>query len=100
MPYMSSMDANFCDAQDLIYALQNPAPASPLVKIGNGQKEELRTLAKILSKTNPPAVHPRVPVREVVEKKIQQVNQQGTQMKSVPQSKTFTNVEPLRVPIV
>ena len=31
MPRMSSMDATYYAAQDLIYALQNPVPSSPLV---------------------------------------------------------------------
>ena len=44
MPQMSSMDATYHAAQDLIYALQNPTPASSLVKLVNGHKEELWTL--------------------------------------------------------
>ena len=35
MPQMSSIYAMFHSAQDLIYTLHNPAPASPLVKLGN-----------------------------------------------------------------
>ena len=38
MPHMSSMDATFHAAQDLIYTLHNPEPERPLVKIGNGHK--------------------------------------------------------------
>ena len=38
MPQMSSMDATYHAAQDLIYSLQNSPPASPLVKLGNGHK--------------------------------------------------------------
>ena len=67
MTNMSSKDATFHFAQDLIYAQQNPAPASPLVKLGNGNKEALRTLAEIFRKSIPPEVPPRVPVREVVQ---------------------------------
>ena len=44
MPQMSSMYATFHAAHDLIYALHNPAPGIPLIKIGNGQKETLRNL--------------------------------------------------------
>ena len=66
MPQMSSMDANFHAAQDIIYALQIPSPESPLVKLGNGHKETLSTLAKIFRKENPPTVPARVPFREVV----------------------------------
>ena len=33
---MSSMDATYHAAQDLIYALQNLEPASPIVNLGNG----------------------------------------------------------------
>ena len=71
---MSSMDATYHAAQDLIYALQNPETASPIVKLGNGHKEALKTLAEIFIKANPPAVPPRVPVREVGQKKLQEVN--------------------------
>ena len=41
-----------------------------------------------------------MPFRELGQKKLQELNQKGTQMKSAPKSKPFTNVEPLRVPIV
>ena len=94
------MDETYHAAQDLSYALQNIAPASPLVKLVNGHKESLETLAEIFRKTNPTAVPLRVPVREVGKNKIQEVNQEGTQMKIAPQSKPFTNVEPLRLTIL
>ena len=58
------------------------------------------TLAEIFRKANPPAVTPKVTPREVVQKKLQEVNQEGTQMKSAPQSNLFTNAESLRVSIV
>ena len=41
-----------------------------------------------------------MPVREVGQKKLQSVNQEGTQMKMSPQSKPITNAEPMRLPIV
>ena len=44
MPQMSCMDATYHAAQDLIYAPQNPAPARPLVRLGNGHKEAFNTL--------------------------------------------------------
>ena len=75
MSQMSSTDANIHSAQDLFYALQNPAPETPLLKLGNLHKEALRTLAEIFRKANPPAVPPRVPVREVFQEKLQEVNQ-------------------------
>ena len=75
MPPMSYMDANYHSAQDLIYALHNPSPTSPLVELGTGHKESLNTLAKIFRKANPPAVPTRVPVREVGQKKLQEVSQ-------------------------
>ena len=54
MPQMSSMNATYHTAQDLIYAIQNPAPVIPLVKLRNGHKEALNTLAEIFRKPNPP----------------------------------------------
>ena len=91
MPQMSSMDANYHSAQDLIYALHNPSPAIPLVKLLNVQKVSLKTLANIFIKANPPAVPPRVPVREEGQKKFQEINQEGNQMKRAPQSNPITN---------
>ena len=41
MPKMFSTDATFHYAQHLIYALQNPAPAIPLVKLENRHEEAL-----------------------------------------------------------
>ena len=45
MPKMSSIDATFHDAQDLVYALYNLSQENPLDKLGNGYKESVRTLA-------------------------------------------------------
>ena len=53
MLQMSSTDATFHAAQDLVYALQNPAPENPLIKLGNGHKEALRNLDEIFIKKNP-----------------------------------------------
>ena len=100
MPQMSSMHAMYHAAQDLIYALQNPSPAITLVKLGHGNKEALKTLDDIFRKANPPVVLPRVPVKEVGQKKLQEMNQEGTQMKSTPRSNPVINEEPLRVHIV
>ena len=85
MPQMSSMDATYHAAQDIIYALHNPSPASRLVKLGNGHKEALKTISDIFRKSNPPAVPPRVSVTEVGQKKLQEMIQEGTQMKMAPQ---------------
>ena len=74
---MYSIDATCHAAQDRIYLLQNPAPASPLVKLVHGHKEVLKILAEIFIKANPPAVPPRMPFRKVVQKKLQEVNQKG-----------------------
>ena len=82
---MSSMDSNYHSAQDIIYALHNPEPARPLVKLGNGHKEALKNLAEIFRKVNPPAVPPRLPVREVGQKKLQEVNEEGNQIKRAMQ---------------
>ena len=84
MPQMSSMDATYHAIQDLIYALHNPAPASPLLKLGHGHKESLKTLDDIFIKENRPSVPTRVTVIEVGQKKLQEVNQEGAQMKRAP----------------
>ena len=84
MPQMSSMDATYHDTQYLTYAPHNPEPAIPLIKVGNGHKEALKTLANISRKANPPAVPPRVPIREVDQNKLQEMNHEGTQMKRPP----------------
>ena len=47
MPKMSSTDAKIYVAQDLIHTLQNTAPASQLVKLGNSHMESLISLADI-----------------------------------------------------
>ena len=66
----------------------------------NVHKDSLSTLSEIFRKANLPAVPPRVSVRGVVQKKLQEVNQEGTKMIISPQSKTFTNAEHPRLPIV
>ena len=53
VPHMSSTDATFHTSQDLICAIHNPSPSSPLVKLVNGNKEALRNLAEIFRKANP-----------------------------------------------
>ena len=63
MPHISSMDASYHAAQDLIYELHNQAHAGPIVIIGNVHKETFNTLADIFRKANPPAGPPRVSVR-------------------------------------
>ena len=60
----------------------------------------MKTLADIFIKSNPPAVPQRVPVRKVGQKKLQEMNQEGTQMKSTLQSNPVINAEPLRLPIL
>ena len=47
---MSSIDATYHAAQDIIYELQNPEYASPIVKLVNGHKEALKALADIFRK--------------------------------------------------
>ena len=53
MPQMSSMDVTYHTAVYLIYALHNPAPTSPLLKLGNLNKEALNNQVEILRKANP-----------------------------------------------
>ena len=81
MPHMSSMDATYHAAENIICALHNPEPVIPLVKLDHGHREALKTLANIFKKANTPTVPPRVPVREVGKNKLQEMNQEGTQMK-------------------
>ena len=76
MPKMSSKDATFHATQDLMYALQNPEPLSPLVKLVNGNKEEFMTLSELFRKSSGPAVLPRVPVKEAFQEKLKQANQE------------------------
>ena len=72
-------------AQDLISALYNPEPASPIVKLGNAHKEALISLAEIFRKATPAAVPLRVPARGAYQEKLQQINQEITQMKNSSQ---------------
>ena len=98
---MSPTYATIHAAQDLIHALQNPAPASLPVALGNAQKESVIYLAEIFGKATYPSVPPRVPVRGAYQEKLQQVKQEETQIKNSSQSKRpFTNAEPPRFPIV
>ena len=71
---------------------------SPIVKLGNEHKESLKTLAEIFRKAKPPTVPQRVSVRDSGQNKLQEVNQEGTQMKIAPQSNPFTNAETMGVP--
>ena len=100
MPKISSTDAIIRAVQDLFYGLHNPVQASPLVKLGNPNKESLRSLVEIFRTAPPPVVPPRVPFRGACQEKLQQVNQERTQTKNTSQSKPFTNAEPTRLPIV
>ena len=42
---MYSMDETYHVAHDIIFELHNQAPAIPAVKLGNGNKEAIKTLA-------------------------------------------------------
>lgn len=60
MPQLSSSDAAIAAAQDLVHALQNPAPAAPFTNIGDQQIAALKQLADIFqnataTKKEPPA---------------------------------------------
>ena len=63
MPQISSTDEKIQSVKDLIYALHNPEPKIPLVKLVNSLKELLIYLVEIFIKATPPAVPPRVPVK-------------------------------------
>ena len=60
MPIISSIDATICAA---MYALKNPSPEIPLVKLVNSHQEALRYLAEIFITATPPEVPLRVPIR-------------------------------------
>ena len=85
MPNMSSIDETFHATHDLIYTTKNPEPEISLVTPVNGYKESFRTLSEILRKANPPAVPTRMTVRELVQEKLKEVNQERVQMKIAPQ---------------
>ena len=53
MPKMSSTDATIHSVKDLIIALQNTAPAIPLVTVINLHKEALIYLSNIFGKAAP-----------------------------------------------
>ena len=59
-PNISSTDAVIHSTQDLIHAIQNTAPESMLVTLGNSHTEELRDLDKIFDNVTPQGRHPRV----------------------------------------
>ena len=73
---MSSTDAIIHAAHNLICALQNPAPASPLVTLVNAHKKSLISLEDISEKATSPAVPPTVPVEDAYQYKFQRVNQE------------------------
>ena len=91
MPNMSSKDSEIHDAQDLIHALQNRAPASPLVTLQTTHNDSLITPSRIFVKASSPEELPRVvhpeqhqPIIENIPDKIQ----------------TYNHTESLRVSIV
>jgi hypothetical protein len=49
MPNTSSADATTHAASDLVYALQNPAPAAPFAQLGDQQMAAFRKLANIFA---------------------------------------------------
>ena len=86
------MDATYHSSPDIIYTLHNPAPTIHLVKLGHRHMEAWKTLTDIFRKAPPPPAVPlRVPVRELGQKKLQEMNQEGTQMKGSPQSNPIPN---------
>ena len=82
MPKMSSINATFHAALNLIYELHNTEPEKPLSTLGNGHKEALRKLEEIFRKSIPPAIPLRVPVREAVQEKPKEANHERAQLKS------------------
>ena len=60
MSNISSTDASIHSTQDLIRALQNPAPSSLLVPLGGAHTYALRILAGVFNKPPPRARPPRV----------------------------------------
>lgn len=64
MPKTSSADATIAATRELIHALANPFPASPLSHIGNEELAALDQLAKIFA-SHAPAQLPRIPVPHI-----------------------------------
>ena len=93
MPKMSYTDATINAVQDLIYALQNPSHASPLVTIVNLHKEALIYPADIFGKSTSPAyITKGASQGGAYQEKLQKLNQEKTQIKNTSQSKQpFTN---------
>ena len=80
IPKMYYKDAIIHSPQDLIGELQNPAPAIPLVTLGNIHNKALISLENIFIKLTSPAVPPRVPLEGAYPDKLQQVNQEENQI--------------------
>ena len=87
MPKISSTDATI---HATIHALHNPALFLPLATLRNIHKEALIYLEEIA------AVPPRVTVREAYQEKIQQVNQEETQIKFYPNQSNYSRMQNLR----
>jgi hypothetical protein len=49
MPFLSSSQAAMAAARDLVTALNNPAPASPICSLANIQREQLHQLADMFT---------------------------------------------------
>ena len=62
MPTSSSTDAAIAAARDLIHALRNPSPASPLAPLTDSHHAQLRQLAEIFADSTQPPTTPATPV--------------------------------------
>ena len=82
MPNMSSTDATIHAAQDLIHALQNTEPASPLVTPGNAHKEALISLEETFVKAPPPAVPLRAPIKRYTHRNYNRRTKNKTKLKN------------------
>ena len=71
---MSSTDAAFHSARDLMYALPYSEPEILLVKLGNVNKDLLSTLAEIFRKAKKPRSTSKGASQGGIQRKLQQVN--------------------------
>ena len=84
---MSATDAKIHAAQDLIHALQNPAPASPLVTLAKFTQRSIDIPSIDIWKSISTSNTSEDASQGGITRKLQQVNQEVTRIKNASQSK-------------